>query len=71
VAFDGLHDEPGFQQFALGPVYYVGRLPAALCQVSPAGQQAAVVVSDELPGQLQQQRACGMAQKGIGGAIEY
>jgi len=61
VPHHGFVNEASRQQLALGSRDYVRALPSSFCQVGGGGQQPTVVVADELPGDLQQQRARRMA----------
>lgn len=71
VTFDHLMDEARFDQLALGASDYVAAFPPAFGQVGGRCLQAPVVVEHELARQLQEQRACGVAEAQERGAIQY
>src|SRR5450830_189120 len=71
LAFDGLEDEAGFHQLTLGPGDDIPTPPAPRLEVAGRRQQPAIVVPDQLPGDLQQQRPGRMAQACVGWAIQH
>lgn len=71
VALDHLMDEARFDQLALGASDYVAAFPPAFGQVGGRCQQAPVVVEHELARQLQEQRACRVAEAKERRAIEH
>src|SRR5450830_633915 len=71
LAFDRLEDETSIQQLALRPGDDIPTLPASLFEVAGRGQQATIVVTDELPGDFQQQSPGRVAQGCISRAIEH
>ncbi len=71
VTHHGLVNEASIDKLARRPLHHVMRFPAALLHVCGGCQQPAVVVAHELARELHQERARGVAQAGVRGAVEH
>ncbi len=70
ASLDGLMNKAGLDEFTQRTGNDVIAPPTALGQVGGRGQKTPVVVADELPGNLHEQRARRVAQSGVCRAIQ-